>query len=428
MDGDKEMAGEQLHEMMSFLEDYNVKMMSDDKTTIDIIGDFLDKLNGDGAFFIVDLGKIIKQYERWNKNLPYIRPYYAIKCNPNNAIIQILSKLGAGFDCASKNEISQVLGLGACADDIIFANPVKESSQIKYARAQDIDMLTFDSESELYKIKLYHPNAKLLIRIKIDDSKSMCKFSCKFGVDLDDVKNILTLAKLSDLNLVGVSFHVGSNCKDLHTYYNAISEARKTFDMAKELGFEMNILDIGGGFPGDAYSGELDTIDENAITFENIARIVTHATTKFFNKNDYPDLKIIAEPGRYFAHSSHTLVLNITGKKMKKDKDTGNISYTYYLNDGVYGSFNCIIYDHSKPIIQPYNERDGILYDSIIFGPTCDSFDTITSQCRLPDLAIGEWVFVEDFGAYTTAAATTFNGFQHTPCHYIIKYKKIDID
>ena len=319
-----------------------------------------------------------------------------------------------------------MLGLGANAEDIIFANPVKESSQIKYARAQDIDMLTFDSESELYKIKLYHPNAKLLIRIKIDDSKSVCKFSCKFGVDLKDVQNILTLAKMSDLNIVGVSFHVGSNCKDLGTYYNAISEARKAFDIGKNLGFNMNILDIGGGFPGDSCAGDQDCMDESAITFENISKIVTRAISDFFPSVEYPELKIIAEPGRYFAHSSHTLVLNIIGKKMKKDEE--NISYTYYLNDGVYGSFNCIIYDHSKPIIQPYNERNGVLYDSIIFGPTCDSFDTVTNHCKLPDLAIGEWVFVEDFGAYTTAAATTFNGFQHTPCHYIIKYKKIDID
>lgn len=417
-----ENTGIQIQELLSFLKDYNVKMFSDDESIIDIIKTFLDKFNNDGAFHIVDLGKIIKQYERWTKNLPNIKPFYAIKCNPDNAIIQILNRLGAGFDCASKNEIAQVLSLGVSAEDIIFANPCKESSQIKYARAQDIDLLTLDSESELLKIKLYHPNADLLVRIKIDDSKSVCKFGCKFGVDLEELEKLFMLAKASDLNLVGVSFHVGSNCKDLDTYYNAIKDARYAFDLAKSLGFEMNMLDIGGGFPGDSDIDPEILDDPTSLIFENMAKKIKLAINDFFNENEFPNLRIIAEPGRYFAHSSHTLVLNVIGKKVKKNKETGETVFTYYLNDGVYGSFNCIKYDYATPIIHPFNERDGKLYNSIIFGPTCDSVDTITENCMLPDLAIGEWVFCQNFGAYTTAAASTFNGFHQTPSSYIIKY------
>lgn len=364
-----ENAGTQIQELISFLKDYNIKLFSNDDTTIDIIKSFLDKFNNDGCFYIVDLGKIIKQFERWSKNLPNIKPYYAIKCNPDNAIIQILNKLGAGFDCASKNEISQVLSLGASSEDIIFANPCKESSQIKYARANDIDLLTFDSESELLKIKLYHPNAQLLVRIKINDSKSICKFGCKFGVEMEDLEKILMLAKASDLNLVGVSFHVGSNCRDLETYYNAMKDSRVAFDLAKKLGFNFNILDIGGGFPGDCELAEDNDLE--SITFENICRYINKAIEDLFNIDEYPNIKIIAEPGRYFSHSSHTLVLNVIGKKTKKIQD-GNIINTYYLNDGIYGSFNCITYDYAKPIILPFNERDGKLYKSIIFGPTCD--------------------------------------------------------
>jgi ornithine decarboxylase len=106
------------------------------------------------------------------------------------------------------------------------------------------------------------------------------------------------------------------------------------------------------------------------------------------------------------------LVSNIIGKKKNNDK------FVYYLNDGIYGSFNCVYFDHAKPVIQPYNERDGKLYESVVFGPTCDSIDIIAEQCQLPDLAIGEWVYVENFGAYTSAAASTFNGFQQTRCVY----------
>ena len=185
--------------------------------------------------------------------------------------------------------------------------------------------------------------------------------------------------------------------------------------MAKNFGFNFNLLDIGGGFPGYNQEGK--------ITFEEISEKINNALDDFFHVTEFPnnDLKIISEPGRYFVSASHTLVLNIIGKKEKIIDD--DKFFTYYLNDGVYGSFNCIFFDHAKPKITPYNERDGKLYKSTIFGPTCDSMDTISKTCMLPDLAIGEWVYVENFGAYTTAAASTFNGFQHTPCYYIISYK-----
>jgi len=91
----------------------------------------------------------------------------------------------------------------------------------------------------------------------------------------------------------------------------------------------------------------------------------------------------------------------------------------YYLNDGVYGSFNCIYFDHNVPTILPFNERDGGQYKSTIFGPTCDSIDLICENAMLPDLAIGEWVYVEDFGAYTAAASSAFNGFKTNLFKYI---------
>jgi ornithine decarboxylase len=163
----------------------------------------------------------------------------------------------------------------------------------------------------------------------------------------------------------------------------------------------MNFVDIGGGFPG------YDVPD--GVQFEDIAKEVNRGIDDFFQDEN---IQIIAEPGRYFVCSSHTLVSNIIGKKKNNDK------FVYYLNDGIYGSFNCVYFDHAKPVIQPYNERDGKLYESVVFGPTCDSIDVIAEQCQLPDLAIGEWVYVENFGAYTSAAASTFNGFQQTRCVY----------
>lgn len=404
---------EDIPDIMHFIQDNSIKIVEDGENIIDTICGFIEHTTDDAPFYAVDLSKIIAQLKKWKDLLPLVKPFYAVKCNPNPVIIQLLSTFkDVGFDCASKHEIASVLSQGVDPTDIIFANPCKSYSQIQYARSVDIDVIVFDDEIELFKIKLYHPCAKLVLRIVTDDSKSECKFSCKFGLHMEHVKDVLTKAKVLDLNVVGVSFHVGSNCHDAGTYEKSIKDVATIFAIGKEIGYTMDTIDIGGGFPG--------VNGKDTLSFEEIACVVNDALDTYF-KDDIANgtLKVIAEPGRYLVCTSHTLVASVIGKKYKKSS-TGEKSCSYYLNEGVYGSFNCIYFDHATPTIKPYNERDGELYKSIVFGPTCDSIDVISNECYLPDLAIGEWVYVENFGAYTIAAASTFNGFQQTRCEYYI--------
>lgn len=391
-----------LPEFVNFMNEYDIRTFEDVENVNDIIRTILEKTEDDNGFFLVHIDKIIEKHKKWVELLPRVKPYYAVKCNPNPAVIKLLSMLNVGFDCASKNEIALVMSHGVPPDKIIFANPCKSSNQIKYARSEDVDLLTFDDEHELIKIKLYHPNARLILRIKAEENGSECKFNCKFGADSENVQQILEMAKMLKLNVIGVSFHVGSNCGDSEAYYSTIKTCREVFRIAERVGFAFTILDIGGGFPG---------CDSEKISFDNIVEQIKRGIDEQFD--DIPDVNIISEPGRYFVSASHTLVLNIIGKKEHDDKNTK----TYYLNDGIYGSFNCIYFDHAQPKIIPYNKQNGILYDSIVFGPTCDSIDMICT-CKLPDLSIGEWVYIENFGAYTTAAASTFNGFQPTKSLY----------
>jgi ornithine decarboxylase len=403
-----------ISDLYTFFKDYDLQYFKNNHNILDIIKSFLEKYDNDQAFYIVDLSKIIHQYYRWMTNLPNVKPYYAIKCNPNIVIIELLAKLGCNFDCASRDEISQVLSANVAPERIIFANPIKASSQIKYARQEDIDLLTFDSISELYKIKLYHPKAKLLVRIKIDDSKSVCRFGCKFGASADELENMFTIAKACDLNIIGVSFHVGSNCYGLEMYSKAIYDAKCAFELAKRHGFIFSVLDIGGGFPAN----------NEKLKFEDIASTIKTALDECFGIG-HKNVEVIAEPGRYMVSLSHTLVLNVIGKKENVDKETGEKTFKYYLNDGVYGSYNCIHFDYAEPKIYPYNERDGTEYKSVVFGPTCDSMDTIDKQCLLPDLAIGEWVYSENMGAYTiSSSSANFNGFKPAKCYYCITENK----
>ena len=411
MEQDTEIAG-----LSKLLQDNGVMLLGKHEkyTNYDIIETILEEHNQNSSFYIVDLGEIIRRYRLWTQMLPNIKPYYAVKCNPNPVICKLMALLGSGFDVASKNEINIVKN-DAKYGDVIYAHPYKDCASLQYARAADIDLSVFDSIYELDKIKVFHPFCNLLLRIKVDDSQSLCRFSTKFGADTSDMTNIdkiLHYAETSNLNVIGVSFHVGSGCGDPKQFYEAIRLAREVFAIGKKCNFNMHFLDIGGGFPGQSGA-------DNDELFVNTCANINHGLLDFFS--DIPNLKIIAEPGRYFVQASHTLVVNVIGKNMKINKETGMQEFMYYINDGVYGSFNCIFFDHQKPTILPYNERnEEKQYRSTIFGRTCDSIDKITDDIQLPQLEIDDYCFVPNFGAYTVAASTTFNGFPCIKSYYVM--------
>jgi ornithine decarboxylase len=227
---------------------------------------------------------------------------------------------------------------------------------------------------------------------------------------LEQVDELLKIAKTLKIEVVGFSFHVGSGCTSASNFYDAIKTCREATDIANEMNISISMIDIGGGFPG---------LDRN-IKFEDIANSINTGIHDFFGDElANESVQFIAEPGRYFAEKTHTLVLNVIGKKKITVDDEPVI--VYYLNDGIYGSFNCIYFDHSNPTVLPFNERDGKLHKSRLFGPTCDSVDLISENVMLPELAIGEWVYVENFGAYTVAASSSFNGFKTSICKYIFR-------
>jgi len=357
------------------------------------------------AFYAIDLGAVVRKHQEWTSHLPRVTPYYAIKCNPDPAIIKLLASLGTNFDCASKAEIQQILGCGISASRIIYANPCKMKSHLEYAKSSNVDMMTFDNSHELTKIADSYPGARLLLRIITDDSQSVCRFSTKFGAPLDTTYNLLVLAKDLGLNVVGVSFHVGSGCMSSSSFVAAIRSAHRVFREAEEVGHNFSVLDLGGGWPG--------TNDER-IDFRVIANTIRPVIDELFPA----DIDVIAEPGRFFVAASHTLAVNVFAKRTVMDNSTGKKHFLYYVNDGVYQSFNCIMFDHYTPtplVLNPTEEINPSTYKSTIFGPTCDSMDCIGKDIDLPELEVGDWLYFKNMGAYTVAAASPFNGFKSHP-------------
>jgi ornithine decarboxylase len=218
-------------------------------------------------------------------------------------IIKVLAECGTGFDCASKGEIKLVIDAGVSPSDIIYANPCKQSSHIKYAANHGVDVMTFDNVDELHKIKSINPHARLVLRILTDDSKSKCRFGVKFGASLDVVPMLLHTAKELRLKIIGISFHVGSGCFDASSFTDAVETARKAFDIGDALGFDFELLDIGGGFPGNHPDG---------LQFNDIAAVLGPAIDRLFP----PSVRVISEPGRYFVASAYTLAVNIIARRV----------------------------------------------------------------------------------------------------------------
>jgi ornithine decarboxylase len=214
---------------------------------------------------------------------------------------------------------------------------------------------------------------------------------------LQDVDSVLSKVRELQLNLIGFSFHVGSGCKSAYTYYDALRICKEAKEIAEDkYAFDITLIDIGGGFV--AHTDEVD-----AVCFEDIADKIKQGQYDFFDSS----MKFIAEPGRFFVQKSHTLICHIVAKKAVDD------GFIYYINDGVYGSFNCIIFDHQYPELIPVAAGNkATLYKSQIFGNTCDSLDEIKRCVMLPELYVGDQLCVKNFGAYTTSAKSqAFNGY-----------------
>lgn len=374
------------------------------------------------AFFVADIGEVYRQHVRWKKHLARVTPHFAVKCNPDPMVLRVLAALGAGFDCASKSEIDQVLTMGVDPSRIIYAQPCKTKSYLRYTAKQKVKQMTFDNTDELYKVKELCPEAELFLRILTDDSASLCRLSQKFGASMDNTMELLTLAKKLNLNIAGVAFHVGSGASDPAAFLKAVHDARTVFDQAVSLGFDIHTLDVGGGFVTE--------------TFDEMASVLSGALDEHFPAH----VRIIAEPGRFYTSSAFTLACNVIARRTVEDKEFGDTSYMLYLNDGVYGNFSSIMFDHQHPIpqiLRTHRKPDGFNYstesltdsgytsseeglresagkmiDYSIWGPTCDGIDCIAEKwCSTETVDVGDWLYFEEMGAYTKCSATRFNGF-----------------
>jgi len=341
--------------------------------------------------FIISHTLLLAQLARFRKFLPRVEPFYAVKANPNPEVIKTLAAQGCGFDVASPPEIEWSLNAGALPERLIFANTIKKPAAIQYAGRHRVYLMTFDSEYELNKIARFCPRAKVVIRIKVPNVGSVVELSLKFGVEPVDAIPLLVKAKKLGLEPAGISFHVGSQCLQGNNYLDALEIARMLLNEAQNRDLNLKLIDIGGGFP-------IRHFDTDPDWFAEIAPALNLEISRLFPD----DIRIIAEPGRAIVGPAGFLLLSVIGKSIRNNK------HWYYLDDGVYGALSGMIFDHCK--YQFTALKRGPTQLTTLAGPTCDSLDIISTAEELPELEIGDLLYVSNIGAYSIAHATHFNG------------------
>lgn len=389
-----------------------------DANTKQMLLDVIDR-SPHGPAHVVDLGDIHRKLDTWVAALPRVKPFYAVKCNNDPYVLSTLASLGTGFDCATEAEFRSMIARGVSPKNIVYAHPCKQRTQLQAARALGVEMMTFDNEDELAKVAEFYPEAKLILRIMADDSQSVCKFNSKFAAAKAEHPRLLDRADKLGLKVVGISFHVGSGCESAAPFADAVSRAKEAWSLAETFGFKMEVLDLGGGFPGDSNC---------PVSFQDIAKVLGPAIDEHFPAAEFPPsrLRIIAEPGRYFVASCSTLATRVIAKRSiaADGTPTGSKSVMYYVNDGVYGAFNCVLYDHQVVFANILQAKTaGEPLQTTVWGPSCDSMDLIKKDFVLDEVGEGDWLYWKNMGAYTFCAQSTFNGFSNSTPFYT--YSKV---
>ena len=371
---------------------------------LETLRNLLAKAPHTGAFYTLSYGRFMKQYATWFKHLPHVQPYYAVKCNPDPVLLRWLARRGIGFDCASAREMylvkehfgGQHSGGQPFGDRVLLANPCKTPNDMEVGKHLSVPWVTADSVEELVKMNTTGWQPDVLLRVAVDDSGSACPFNAKFGLEPTAVEEVARAAKSFHIPVVGLSFHVGSGSKSPKAFRDAVHTSKDIWSglVGKGLVGTFKALDIGGGWSADA-----------AIFKEQ----AFHTTEGL--KHGLRPLKTIAEPGRFFAAPTQDLYVRVVGKKPRAGG-----GWRYTLDESIYGQFSCVPFDHATPkmariCLDNGSTKPRATSAATFFGRTCDSLDWICNSDATEELEVGDWLYVPNMGAYTTATATEFNGF-----------------
>lgn len=339
---------------------------------------------------VLSLEQIEKNYRLLRTHLPRVKVFYAIKANPHRRILELMRDLGSNFDVASDGEIMELSSLGVDGSRMIYANPMKTVNGLRACRNTGVGKMTFDSAGEIDKMARECPGATVLLRIRIDNSSAHVDLNKKFGAAREQALELLLKARDAGLDAAGIAFHVGSQTTSADPYLYALDIAREIFEEAAAAGMQLRIMDIGGGFP----------IPEPKVRF-NLQEMLNQINARL--DEDFPGVEIWAEPGRFICGTAVNLITSVIGVTERGGQPW------YFLDEGLYGTFSGVLFDQWDFKLISFKEGEQVA--ATFAGPSCDSLDIMFRDKMTVRQEEGDLILVPICGAYTSASATTFNGF-----------------
>ncbi len=360
-------------------------------------------------FLVIDTATVKRQLEELITGFSNAKIYYAVKANPAPEILEILRDRGCNFDIASIYELDRVLSLGVTGDRISYGNTIKKSKDIRYFYDKGVRLYATDSEADLRNIAKAAPGSKIYVRILTEGTQTAdWPLSRKFGCQTDIAMDLLITARDLGLEPYGISFHVGSQQRDIGTWDAAIAKVKVIFErLREEDGIELKMINMGGGFPA------------NYISRTNDLATYAQEIIRFLHEDFGDDLpEIILEPGRSLVANAGILVSEVV---LISRKSRTALNRWIYLD---VGKFSGLIETMDEAIKFPlYVEKNGELEEAVLAGPTCDSADIMYEDFKYPlplNLAIGDRLYWFSTGAYTTSySSIEFNGFPPLKTYYI---------
>ncbi len=353
---------------------------------------------------VINLNQIKFNFLKLKDAFPFAQIYYAVKSNPGEPVLKMLAELGSSFDIASRYELDKVLALEVSPDRLSYGNTIKKARDIKYFYEKGVRMFATDSKDDLRSIAENAPGSRVYVRMLVEGSQSAdWPLSRKFGCHPDMAYDLLVQARDLGLTPYGVSFHVGSQQRDIGVWNEAIAKATYLFNsLEEEEGIRLSMINMGGGFPAH-YIQPTNSLADYASEI-----------TRYLHDDFGDELPaIILEPGRSLVGDSGIL----TSEVILVSRKNNTALQRWVYQDA--GKFNGLIETLDESIKYPVitskdkpGEKDG---EVILAGPTCDSMDIMYEKMkyRMPTtLKSGDRLYWLSTGAYTsTYASVEFNGF-----------------
>ena len=365
-------------------------------------------------FIVVNLRKIRESYLSLRESFPYAKIYYAVKANPDKAVIALLAELGSYFDLASRYELDLVLSLGVSSDRVSYGNTIKKAKDVAYFYEKGVRLFVTDSKEDLKNIATYAPSSRIYVRLLVENTGAAeWPLSRKFGCHSDMAYDLLVAAKSLGLEPYGISFHVGSQQKDIGQWGDALAKTNYLFSsLEEEENLKLSMINMGGGFPATY----VHPTNDLSLYASEINRYLTDDYG-----SDMPE--IILEPGRSLVGNSGIMTTEVV---LISRKNNTALNRWVYLDAGLFnGLFETLNESIKYPVITSRDEPGGKEATVILAGPTCDSTDILYEdyKYRLPlDLKIGDRVYFLTTGAYTGSyASVCFNGFPPIKTYFMDK-------